>query len=412
MKNIFIINQQSRSSNYGIGTYTRQLTDALRELPVHLYVVNLNASGIDEIVKEDKEEVCFITIPAARHAPDPFNKNYDRYQRNVYYILRRYITNNRENLFFFNAIHLRKLCELLRIDTKCVIVLIVHCMGWSFTLLGDIRQMRKILNSSHMAGNPIRKSFENEQYCMRELADHIIAIAWHSYNTIRMLYKIPTRKITLIPNGLKDSYERRGKKEKATIREKYHIGKKEKILIFAGRLDPVKGVGFMIEAFKVLAEKNPHVRLFIVGDGSLTTLMDVANPYWTRITFTGYLQQEQLFELYAIADIGVIPSLHEEFGYVAIEMMMHGLPVIVNNTTGLKEIVENGVNGSYIHIQTEQDKAGVVKNEISQVYSRLLNDNVTRKKYGKAGRALYLKNYNIGVFKKNINCFYKYIIDI
>lgn len=50
--------------------------------------------------------------------------------------------------------------------------------------------------------------------------------------------------------------------------------------------------------------------------------------------------------MYAIADVGVVPSKHEEFGYVAVEMMMHKLPVIVNNTTGLREIVENGKFGT------------------------------------------------------------------
>lgn len=53
--------------------------------------------------------------------------------------------------------------------------------------------------------------------------------------------------------------------------------------------------------------------------------------------FTGYVNQRTLSDLYSVADIGVVPSLHEEFGYVAIEMMMHRLPVIVNATTGLAE---------------------------------------------------------------------------
>jgi glycosyltransferase len=282
-------------------------------------------------------------------------------------------------------------------------------MSWSFSLLGDLQQMKKMLNSPDTAEKSIIKSFENEQYCMQELADHVIAIAGHSYNTLQTLYKIPAKKITLITNGLKDSYKKYSQKEKAAIRRKYHIHKKEKIVIFAGRLDPVKGVGFMIEAFKALAKENPYVRLFIVGDGSLATLMDVANPCWTRITFTGYLQQEQLFELYGIASIGIVPSLHEEFGYVAVEMMMQGLPVVVNNTTGLKEIVEDGVNGSYIHIQTDQNKKEIIKNDICQVLSHLLDDVVMQNKYRETGRKSYLEKYEMNIFKKNMISFYELI---
>ena len=62
------------------------------------------------------------------------------------------------------------------------------------------------------------------------------------------------------------------------------------------------------------------------------------------------ISREQLFELYLAADIGVIPSLFEPFGYVAVEMMMCGLPVIVTATSGLDEI----------HF-TNEDKSIVVK---------------------------------------------------
>ena len=53
-----------------------------------------------------------------------------------------------------------------------------------------------------------------------------------------------------------------------------------------------------------------------------------ATDCWTKIAFTGRLDKKQLYEFYSMADMGVVCSLHEEFGFVAIAMMMHALPVI------------------------------------------------------------------------------------
>ena len=56
--------------------------------------------------------------------------------------------------------------------------------------------------------------------------------------------------------------------------------------------------------------------------------------------------------MYSIATLGVVPSLHEEFGFVCLEMIMFGLPVIVNNTTGLCEIIEDNIDGMYADIKS------------------------------------------------------------
>ncbi|MDR1201549.1 MAG: glycosyltransferase [Tannerellaceae bacterium] len=410
MKNIFIINQQSKSTNYGIGTYTRQLTEVFRKLPVCLYIINVGGAG--EVSKEEKDGVCYINIPRSRQTLDPFNKNYDRYLRNVYYTIRLNVRIEDDNTFFFNHMNLSRLGELLKKNIKCRIILIVHYMDWSFTLLGDIKKMKEIIKQpSNSMEESIVRAFESERQCMRDVADHIIAIAKHSYKTVRTLYKIPAEKITLIPNGLKDVYRKRSKKEKAEIRKKYYIQNKEKILIFSGRLDPVKGVSLLIESFKIILEENSDIKLFIVGDGSLNLSLGEANPCWSRIIFTGYLPQEQLFELYSIADIGIVTSLHEEFGYVAIEMMMQGLPVVANKTTGLKETINDKINGLLIKISTNEELKKASLKKMNKLIVELLYDPLKCEKYSKEGRKIFLEKYCIHVFNENIIELYNNILN-
>ena len=93
-----------------------------------------------------------------------------------------------------------------------------------------------------------------------------------------------------------------------------------------------------MQAFKQVAVNNADLKLIIAGDGAYSSLYTHIKPMWSRILLTGYVDKETLFELYSLSDLGIVPSLHEEFGYVAVEMASVGLPVVVNPKGGLKEI--------------------------------------------------------------------------
>lgn len=97
----------------------------------------------------------------------------------------------------------------------------------------------------------------------------------------------------------------------------------------------------MIRAFRKVSRQYPDSRLWIIGDGDYKDCFEEANPVFSRITFTGFLDRASLLELYRVANVGVVPSLFEPFGYVPVEMMMHGLPVVATATSGLDEVVDD-----------------------------------------------------------------------
>ena len=113
--------------------------------------------------------------------------------------------------------------------------------------------------------------------------------------------------------------------------------------------------------------------------------------------------------IYSLADIGIVPSVHEEFGYVAAEMLMYGVPLVVNETTGLKEIVQDGINGSYFHIRKEDEEASV--SELKDKINELLNDPVQREHYKQAGRKIFRERYALDVFNRRIQDFYLHTIN-
>lgn len=411
MKSIYIINSSSRGANYGIGTYIKQLTEALVKTSFKVNLINLYSYEQAEPSVEEIDGIRYIKIcnprEGIRNEKDPI-----RYYRNIYYFLTRYINKLDENIFHFNFMQAGELAGLLKKNFKCKIVLTVHYMGWSFDLLGDVNQLKKIIENpgDDRRELAIKKSFDTEKIFIEEYVDQVISIAKHSHDTLWSLYRVPSSKMKRIPNGLKDEFIKLSNKDKKAIRRKFKISENEFVLIFAGRLDAVKGIEFLLKTFGLVLNQNDNVRLVVAGDGSFSKCFEDSCPYWSKISYTGFITKENLYKLYSISDLGLVPSLHEEFGYVAIEMMMNGLPVLVNNTTGLSEIVTDGVNGATITIENDPEKSDKSMKIVSDKILRLIDDEALRKKYSKGGRRSFKTKYDQELFKNRMLKIYENIL--
>ena len=95
-----------------------------------------------------------------------------------------------------------------------------------------------------------------------------------------------------------------------------------------------------------------------------------------------------------MADFGVVPSIHEEFGFVALEMMMSGLPIIANNTTGLANPTENGKYGLLYNHERALEEDGFLS-VAEKVLSGQLSIPV-------ADKRVLENKYSIEAFRKNI----------
>jgi glycosyltransferase len=331
----------TNSAKYGIGTYVNQLIKCFDPTEYCVNVVEL-FSHIRKYERQESEGVIYHKIPfPEKHHTGNWDKSLNhKYLKSVFYLLASHIPKDSDVYCHSNFPYYSDLFLLFRERFNAKIVLTVHYMGWSFSLLGDKEKLKQITaqNPQNDTEKHILHEFETERNMM-EISDAVIAIAKHSYETIDALYGIPKGKIVLITNALSDPVAVQIG-EKSEIRRRYGFSEDEKIIFFAGRLDPVKGIYELIEAFKLLQSTSPNARLIVAGDGGFKKIFENLNPYWSKVVLTGFIPREQLFELYHAADLGVVPSLHEEFGYVALEMIQNGLKVLVNNTTGLKEMAE------------------------------------------------------------------------
>lgn len=403
MTHIYLIQENNRASAYGVGTYVRQLLDVLQKMSVSVTVVTLFTKNEEAVTVENKDGVRLIGI----NKPEVLMKNDTKigyYYENVFYILSLYINPEENNIFHFNHLQGKELIRLLKQQFLCKIAMTVHCMEWSFQLLGDISKLKSLLvKTENIQEQRIVEIFMEEKLIL-SYADEIIAIAEHSYNCLRELYDVPVIKIHHISNGLKDYLKETHVVNKNNLRDKYHFKAEDKILIFAGRMDRVKGLNYLIEAFKKSVESIGDIYLIIAGEGDFCKYMNISFPVWNKITYTGLVDRILLYELYQIADIGIVPSLHEEFGYVAIEMMMNNLPVIANRSTGLIETVENEHNGRLVTLSQDMEISSL---SLFNVINELINDKEKLAEFAVNGRARYKQRYSLEIFEKKMVCFYE-----
>jgi len=115
-------------------------------------------------------------------------------------------------------------------------------------------------------------------------------------------------------------------------------------LLYVGRVSTEKNLPLLVEAFKKLHETRKHVALVVAGDGPYMARMK-AELRGLPAYFLGFQNDQQLAPLYAGSDLFVFPSRTDTLGQVVIEAQASGLPVLVSDTGGPKEVMGDGITG-------------------------------------------------------------------
>lgn len=174
-----------------------------------------------------------------------------------------------------------------------------------------------------------------------KLSDHIIAISeWE----VPFIEKYGGNgKITVIPNGVDDLFFESVKNNKFKSTNKL----KGNIVLFFGRLDPIKGPDkFLLAAKKILAFRK-DITFLVVGpdEGMKKELLEIAGNS-KNIVFMGAIKdRKKASELYQSADIFVLPSMREGSPLSLFEAMASKVPVIGSNVPGIKAIIKSENNG-------------------------------------------------------------------
>jgi glycosyltransferase len=277
-----------------------------------------------------------------------------------------------------------------------------------FVLHENINRLRSIIaGNDDVFAQTTLKSLESEKSFL-SAADHIVCLASYMKELLCNEYQLKQKNMSIIPNGLRDMNKQIDVKK---VKQSRFFSNEEKIILFAGRLDEIKGLSFLIKAFREVLQKYPSCRLVIAGSGACDVYLKEAKDICSKITYAGLLEKHELYELYSIAHVGVVPSLYEPFGYVAVEMMMYALPLVVTATSGLNEIVDENC-GMKIPLNISENSVEPDVSALSEKILYLLQNPNEAKRLGKMSRKKYLENYSSEIFRSNMLQVYEEVLQI
>ena len=221
----------------------------------------------------------------------------------------------RKLIFWYTR--LRNLSLLRRVETET---------DYFYVLNNDLAEIlsgkSKIIGCEHTYipgmynGKPVENIFAKLALSLTKvgfLYRHIMV--FHCINKFSEYYISPYKKAFYVPNGVDTNLFYPEECPHETIR-----------LLFVGRIVPSKGIKELVEAFRMVDDKN--IELHVVGGGSLANLF--SEPKDSGIYYHGFLSDEQMAEIYRKCDVFVFPSYYETFGLVIIEALSSGLYVITS----------------------------------------------------------------------------------
>ena len=400
---IFIFQEESIAVQYGIGTYTHTLLECFDSSKWNINVITLH-KGKDDVSFRLENGIGYYDFPIPKEQFLSGNPYYEElYFRSVFYYLASRLNKESKVYCHFNFTRHQVLAECFKKYMSAFVTYTFHYADWKFDLLGNQAELERIISQPVTSKElRIKQKFEKEKLFLQNTCNRVIAIAEHSYNMLHELYELPYSQLSYIPHGVKDYFHEIEKDSKAVLRKKYGFKEADKILLFVGRMDVMKGTMYLMEAFTELCKEEYSLQLIIVGTGDFSQCLKITNPYWSNIMFTGYLPMEQIMELYAMADYGVIPSIHEEFGFVAAEMMLNMLPIVVHDSSGLHEVTNAGKYGVPFIYEKNKEVQSLKKAIIK------ITENILTKEKLKKGREWIINNYSTTLFVERIKKLYSH----
>lgn len=301
------------------------------------------------------------------------NKLASKYKLFLPFEMRKYIHSEIEKL---DIIHIQ--------DVYTIITFWIH---------NSIKNKRKPLFMTPFGG--LTPLVQDKYYLFRKLINKLVIkqlkyadlVFAQTVEEKEILEKYGLSNVEILENGINHK-QFQNLPPKNIFRKKYNFSNDDLIILYLGRINQIKGLKYLIEAFSYLNNKK-NIKLVIIGpdDNYLDKLLNLIKKSRLKsiVKILGFVPKHEKIEALAGSDIFCLPSNYDCCPNSMLEALASGLPVITTNTNGLAYLLE--------------EQAGIIippKNpeRLKDALIYLIENPGKRVEYGKAGRDKVLKELN------------------
>ena len=253
--------------------------------------------------------------------------------------------------------------------------------------LGDIDRLRQKL-LGHWRLEKICGRVDGFITISTDLADELHAIG------------VPASICHEIPNGVDtDRFRPIGSSERAELRHTLGLPPEAPIVVFSGRLEKEKRVDRLLRLWPRIRDQHHDATLVIVGHGSQTKSLAANAP--PGVLLIGAV--DDVSPYLRTADVFVLPSIAEGLSNALLEALACGLPAVVSDLLGNRQLIDDGVNGFLVRLD---DEAGLL-----QTLSQLLTNPLLQSYLGRAARSRIEQDYTLSQTADRLVGLYRTLLD-
>jgi glycosyltransferase involved in cell wall biosynthesis len=249
----------------------------------------------------------------------------------------------------------------------------IHLIGFTggrwAVAAAALARVPRVIVTMHIAPTETQPlSVRLDRAAQSRFVDRFIAVSQANAVQFRDELGLPASRISVVPNAVElERFAGEPGPDRRRVRAELGIPEDAVVLGALARLNPQKGLGYLIAALPAIVEHHPKVRALLVGSGPLLAeLEEQARSLGVaeRVTFAGH-RSDTVAVLRAM-DIALLPSLFEGLPLSLLESMAAALPVVASEVGGIPEVVVDGVSGYLVPPGVPVELAAAVNRLLSE----------------------------------------------
>ena len=293
------------------------------------------------------------------------NHTFHQYQHSILSLdgddraLRWIKTNNIHQIKFYKDKNFFRFLTQLYKEIKNLSPDLLMTYNWGGTdaiWIGRIAGIRHIIHHEH--GFSIEEAHTTlpkrdiARFILYRMASSLVTVSSKLGSSIQAKYWLPRTHVKIIPNGIDTSHYSPDSHVRLLMRNELHFDEKDFVIVFSGRLDPVKNFELLLEVFEYCHKADRTVKLLIVGDGQERQKIEqICRQKNIHAGLVMVGQRSEVLPYLRAGDVFLLTSLTEQMPLTILEAMSVGLPVIASDVGEIRTIIDDGKDGFLRNIQ-------------------------------------------------------------